>query len=441
MDTATAWKYCVTEIEKETSTEEFTQWIRPLKAQFDGSKVVIYAHNEVVEEQVRGKYLTHIRHHLKQNSNGLNINSIRLMTGNPVNGTHSPKQAPSVPTNMSIGVRAEFTLENFVVGSANEEAYRAAKTVSQYPGSAICNPLLVYGGVGLGKTHLLHGIGNEIRANSPTKRVRYLYTVNFVNDVVHTLRYSTLPRYIKELEQCDVLLLDDVHVFSGKQKCSEEFLHLFNRFEARGVQMVFGSSIHPDDIERLNPSLRSRFKSRFAIELQPLNIETRVSMLCHWAKTSNPSWVLSPENARYIAENVNGDARNLSSFWSRLTLLSNSASYHVSRNMIEKTLRAGYVYRKAVSVSRIQSIAAEHYGITLERLLSSSRRSDVVRCRHMAMFFTKQLTKLPLLSIAKRFNRKDHTTVKHACHSMRLQIDQCPETQADYEEIRNKING
>lgn len=440
MDSNRAWRNCVAKLEEETTADEFTQWIKPLKAKFDGNRITIYAHNEVVENQVRGKYLAHIRSYLKAEANGVDISSIRLAISKRVGGRSTRPKTPTPPSRHSSGLRKELLLRNFVTGSTNEEAYLAAQTVAKKPGSSNWNPLFVYGDVGLGKSHLLHAVGNEIIHNAPDTRVLYLYTMNFVSDVVSALRSNTLDAYLGELEKCDVLIMDDVQFFSGKTKCTEEFLHIFNKFETRGTQMVFGSSKHPDDIERLNPSLKSRFRSRLAIEIQPLNIETRAQMLSFWASNTEPRWILSEENAFYIAENILGDARNLASFWARLTLPTGSERRHVSKRLIEKTLRSGYTVRRSVTVSQIQGIVAEHYGISLERLLSSSRRADVVRCRHMAMFITKNLTKLPLLSIAKRFNRKDHTTVKHACASMRQQMAQDYDAQADYEEIINKIS-
>lgn len=440
MDSNRAWKNCVARLKKETTADEFTQWIKPLRAKFDGNRVTIYAHNEVVENQVRGRYLAHIRSYLKTETNGVDIGSIRLAISKRVGGrTPQPKPVPP-RSKILTGLRKELLLRNFVVGSSNEEAFRAAQTVASRPGSTDWNPLFVYGDVGLGKSHLLHAVGNEILLNAPETRVLYLYTMNFVSDVVSAIRNNSTNGYLEELEKCDVLIMDDVQFFSGKKKCMEEFLHVFNRFESRGTQMVFGSSKHPDDIEGLDPSLKSRFRSRLAIQVQPLNIETRAQMLSFWALNADPRWILSEENALYIAENVRGDARNLASFWARLTLPTGSERRHVSRRLIEKTLRSGYTVRRTITVSQIQGVAAEHYGISLERLLSSSRRADVVRCRHMAMFITKQLTQLPLLSIARRFNRKDHTTVKHACNSMREDMAQNYDTQADYEEIINKIS-
>lgn len=440
MDSNRAWRNCIAKLKKETTVDEFTQWIKPLRAKFDGSRVTIYAHNEVVENQVRGKYLANIRSYLKAETNGVDISSIKLAISKRVGVGASQSKTVPAKSKILTGLRKEFLLENFVVGSSNEEACRAAQTVASRPGSPDWNPLFVYGDVGLGKSHLLHAVGNEILHNDSEKRVLYLYTMNFVSDVVSALQTKSLNRYLEELGRCDALIMDDVQFFSGKEKCMEEFLHVFNKFESRGTQMVFGSSKHPDDIEGLDPSLKSRFRSRLTIEVQPLNIETRAQMLSFWASNAEPRWILSEENAFYIAENIHGDARNLASFWARLTLPTGSDRRHISKRLIEKTLRSGYTVRRSVTVSQIQGVAAEHYGISLERLLSSSRRADVVRCRHMAMFITKQLTQLPLLSIANRFNRKDHTTVKHACSSVREQMAQDYDAQADYEEIINKIN-
>ena len=441
MDLNRAWRNCIAKLEKETSAEAYTQWIKPLKAEIRGNNVVIFAHNEVVENQVRSKYLANIRSYIRSEAREGDIDKIKLARLKRSNEVPKPAAEAKRVKGFGVGLRSELTLRNFVVGPSNEDAFRAAQMVAKQPGSVSWNPLLIYGDVGLGKTHLLQAIGNEVRRRQPDLRVRYLYTAKFVSDVVYAIRHATIAKYIREFESCDFLILDDVQFFSGKEKCTEEFLHLFNYFEARNVQMVFASSTHPDAIPALNPSLKSRFNSRLTVELQSLNNDTRTNLLQYWARTSDAQWILSDENASYVAENMRGDVRNLSSFWSRLTLSSEGTRRHISKRLIDKTLRSGYTIRRSITVKQIQAIVAEHYGIALENLLSRSRRADVVRCRHMAMFITKQLTKLPLLSIADRFNRKDHTTVKHACQSVQTQLDANFDVQADYDELLEKISG
>lgn len=445
MNTQKIWQGCIAQLKTETSEEEFTQWIKPLKAKFNGNRLTVLAHNEVVENQVRQKYLLRIRQYLKFDFKNSSIASVNLSVARPLLAPEPVRadQRPEAPKSFFSGIRRELNFSHFAVGSSNEEAFRAAQSVADQPGSRFSNPLLIYGGVGLGKTHLLHAVGNAIQKQNPSKRIRYLYTANFVSDVVGSLRQSKLQQYLEELEQCDVMLFDDIHFLSGKDKCTEEFLHLFNKFESRGVQMVFSSAEHPNGIQRLHLSLKSRFMSNLVIELKPLNMETRVSILKQWSESSVLDKPMSDVDAYYIAEHVHGDVRALSGFWARFTMLlpRENVDGLPHRPVIDRALDSGYVRRKSVTIHQIQAAITEYYGISMNLLLSSSRQAEVVRCRHMGMLLTKQLTKLPLLSIAEQFHRKDHTTVKHACTSMRKQIESDSELRLDYDEIIEKIHG
>ena len=439
MDNIRAWNNCVAKLQNETSKEEFKQWIKPLQPKFHGSKITLYAHNDFVFRQVKRKYLSNISSYLKSEPTDLNITSVKLEVSKPRVEQLRNEQLQLRSEQFETGLRDELTFEKFAVGPSNEEAFHASQIVAREPGSVHWNPLLIYGDVGLGKTHLLHSVGNWVRSHAPEQRVRYLYTAEFVRDVVQKIRQASVQSYLDRFDECDVLILDEVQDFVGKDKCAEEFTHLFNKFESRGAQMVFGSNQHPDDIQGLNPSLKSRFKARLVIGLRPLNFDTRVQLLNHWAETRRTDWRLPQGLVRYIAENVLGDARNLTSFWERLTMPAINGERIITKQRVDETLRSGYSVRKPISVEQIQTAVAEHYGISEDNLLGSTRRADVVRCRHMAMYLCHRLTKLPLLSIAGRFNRKDHTTVKHACGSIRRQIEQDRGVQSDYEEILEKI--
>lgn len=325
-------------------------------------------------------------------------------------------------------LNVNFTFDNFVEGKSNQLAKAAAMQVAEHPGSAY-NPLFLYGGVGLGKTHLMHAIGNLICKNNKKAKVVYLHSERFVADMVRALQNNTINEFKRFYRSVDALLIDDIQFFAGKERSQEEFFHTFNALLEGQQQIILASDRYPKEINGIEERLKSRFGSGLTVAVQPPELETRVAILINKAETSGIQ--LPHEVAFFIAKRVRSNVRELEGALKRVIANAHFTGSEITIDFVQEALRDLLaVQEKLVSIDNIMRTVAEYYKIKVAELLSKRRSRSVARPRQVAMALCKELTNHSLPEIGDAFGGRDHTTVLHACK----QIKQLRASTADIAE-------
>ena len=336
------------------------------------------------------------------------------------NATCAPDSGMGTP----FSLKPEFTFDSFVVGQYNQMAYIAAQNVAVDPGTPACNPLLVYGGVGLGKTHLLHAVAHATLAADPSRRVMYVTSEQFVQDFVGSLKEGKTLQFARRYRQVDVLLLDDIQFFQGKEGMQEEFFHTFNTLHTQGKQIVLSSDRNPEALGQMQDRLLSRIQWGLVADVQIPNVETRAA-ICQ-KKAERSGLTLNLEQAHYIAEQLNSNVREIEQVVNKLILQTQAMKMQLSMDLVEQAVGKKKVeVARKISVMKIRDIVSEKYGLPQKALLGRSRRADLVARRQMAMYFSKKFTDDSLRSIGKNFGGRNHATVLHSVRAFdkRLKAD------------------
>lgn len=310
-----------------------------------------------------------------------------------------------------------YSFDTFVVGEFNQMAYTAAISVAEMPGKTKYNPLYIYGGVGLGKTHLLQAIGNYIKQNSPSTKVVYVTSEKFTREYIDSLKNKTTSEFQKFYRSADILLVDDIQFFSGKESIQNEFFHLFNGLHQRGKQIVLTSDIPPSQIARLEERLSSRFKWGLIVDLQPPDFEGRIAILKRKAEFDGSDL---PEDVLYfIAQNVTSNVRDLEGALTRLlakaSIQNTEVTIELARESIQYYGSSSRKGSRVITLDDILKAVAQHFSITVEQIRGKSRQKNIARARQIAMFLAKKLTENSLVSIGRFFGDRDHSTVIHSC--------------------------
>ena len=394
------------------SVDQYDTYIKPLQVRVDDESVDIYAPNIYVEEQVRLAYLQRISDLISQISGNDEQMDIILHVGDNdgprplAAGPHGSK--PRIAHNLN----EEFNFETFVEGKSNELAKAAALQVASNSGVSY-NPLLLYGGVGLGKTHLMQAVGNGILQRKPDARVVYLHSQRFVQDMVKALQQGTMPDFMQYYRSVDALLIDDIQFFAKKLRSQEEFFHVFNGLLERNHQIVLTCDRYPREIEGLEERLKSRFVWGLTVEVEPPELETRVAILMKKAEAEEV--VLDPKVAWFIAEHVRSNVRELEGALRRVIANARFMGASISVEQVKRVLRDLLAFTgRQVSIDNIQRTVADYYNIKLSDLLSKRRNRMIARPRQVAMALSKELTNHSLPEIGDAFGGRDHTTVLHA---------------------------
>lgn len=325
-------------------------------------------------------------------------------------------------------LNVNFTFDNFVEGKSNQLAKAAATQVAENPGAAY-NPLFLYGGVGLGKTHLMHAIGNLICKNKPKAKVVYLHSERFVADMVRALQSNSINEFKRFYRSVDALLIDDIQFFAGKERSQEEFFHTFNALLEGQKQIILTSDRYPKEINGIEERLKSRFGSGLTVAVQPPELETRVAILINKAQSSGVE--LPHEVAFFIAKRIRSNVRELEGALKRVIANAHFTGSAITLDFVQEALRDLLaVQEKLVSIDNIMRTVAEYYKIKVADLLSKRRSRSVARPRQIAMALCKELTNHSLPEIGDAFGGRDHTTVLHACK----QIKQLRASTADIAE-------
>ncbi len=442
------WTKCQKFLQDELPPTEFSTWIRPLKATSNSKKLFLQAPNRFVLDWVKEKYLTRINEIINQGDNNnieilfdiLTVEATYEKT-KLVNKT-SPNSLTAKKTNNHFvsnnnalhqrkgNLNQQFSFDNFVQGKSNQLAMAAAKQVSMNPGTAY-NPLFIYGGVGLGKTHLMQAIGNQILRNKPNGKVVYLHSERFVADMVKALQTNTIDKFKRFYRSVDALLIDDIQFFANKERSQEEFFHTFNALLEGNQQVILTCDRYPKEIDGVEERLKSRMGWGLTVFIEPPELETRVAILMSKAEESNID--LPHEVAFFIAKRIRANVRELEGALKRVTANAQFTGKDITVDFVKDALRDLLAAQdKQVRIENIQKTVSEYYKIKVSDLLSKRRNRSIARPRQIAMSLAKELTNRSLPEIGEAFGGKDHTTVLHACRKIKELKEELQDINEDY---------
>lgn len=448
------WQRCLSILQEELPAQQFSMWIRPLQCVVDDNIMTLYAPNRFVLDWVRDKYVARINELVSFEENGnppllrFDVGSIPKAVAIPPNtDSHfAPSMKPSrVQQNIDpepnipkkTNVRVNYTFDNFVEGKSNQLARAAASQVADNPGSAY-NPLFIYGGTGLGKTHLLHAVGNGILLNKPNAKIAYMHSERFVQDMVRALQNNAMEKFKQYYRSVDALLIDDIQFFAGKDRTQEEFFHTFNALLEGNQQIILTSDRYPKEVD-VEDRLKSRFGWGLTIAIEPPELETRVAILKRKAQESHIN--LADEVAFFIAKRLRSNVRELEGALNRVIANANFTGRAINIDFVKEALRDLLALQdKLVTIDNIQKTVAEYYKIKVADLLSKRRNRSVARPRQIAMALSKELTNHSLPEIGDAFGGKDHTTVLHACRKVKDLREESHDIKEDYSNLTRTLS-
>ncbi|MCP4991093.1 MAG: chromosomal replication initiator protein DnaA [Colwellia sp.] len=450
------WQRCLSVLQEELPAQQFSMWIRPLQCVIDDNVMTLYAPNRFVLDWVRDKYVNRLNELLTLNETN-NPLLLRFDVGSkpvvnkiisnsasaPINNSpetlfakSSPAAKPAEPESnlpKKTNVRLNYTFDNFVEGKSNQLARAAASQVADNPGSAY-NPLFIYGGTGLGKTHLLHAVGNGILLNKPNAKIAYMHSERFVQDMVRALQNNAMEKFKQYYRSVDALLIDDIQFFAGKERTQEEFFHTFNALLEGNQQVILTSDRYPKEITGVDDRLKSRFGWGLTLAIEPPELETRVAILKRKAQESQIN--LADEVAFFIAKRLRSNVRELEGALNRVIANANFTGRAITIDFVREALRDLLALQdKLVTIDNIQRTVAEYYKIKVADLLSKRRNRSVARPRQIAMALSKELTNHSLPEIGDAFGGRDHTTVLHACRKVKSLREETHDIKEDYSNL------
>ncbi|HEX5513882.1 MAG TPA: chromosomal replication initiator protein DnaA [Gammaproteobacteria bacterium] len=422
------WKSCLRHLEREVPDQQLNTWIRPLQAEETDDCLRLLAPNRFVLDWVREHFAERIREQLAalRPDNPpelvLEVGSSRRPAA-PVAPVAPPAIVADTPQEVRAPARPaesnlnpNYTFDTFVEGKSNQLARAASLQVVANPGNAY-NPLFLYGGVGLGKTHLMHAVGNQLLANNPKARVLYLHSERFVADMVKALQHNAINEFKRYYRSVDALLIDDIQFFAGKERSQEEFFHTFNALLEGHQQIILSCDRYPKEVNGLEERLKSRFGWGLTVAVEPPELETRVAILI--SKAISQGVELPHEVAFFIAKRIRSNIRELEGALRRVIANSHFTGQRITVEFTKEALRDLLALQdKLVTIENIQKMVAEYYKIRVADLLSRRRTRSITRPRQLAMALAKELTNHSLPEIGDAFGGRDHTTVLHACRKV-----------------------
>ncbi|WP_206485924.1 chromosomal replication initiator protein DnaA [Thalassotalea sp. G2M2-11] len=452
------WQRCLSVLQEELPTQQFSMWIRPLQCVVDENIMTLYAPNRFVLDWVRDKYVDRINELVSLEESGnppllrFDVGSIpkaakivveddKAFAPRKTNNNASSNSTVNFPeANLpkKTNVRLNYTFDNFVEGKSNQLARAAASQVADNPGSAY-NPLFIYGGTGLGKTHLLHAVGNGILLNKPDAKIAYMHSERFVQDMVRALQNNAIEKFKQYYRGVDALLIDDIQFFANKERTQEEFFHTFNALLEGNQQIILTSDRYPKEIDGVEDRLKSRFGWGLTIAIEPPELETRVAILKRKAQESQIN--LADEVAFFIAKRLRSNVRELEGALNRVIANANFTGRAINIDFVKEALRDLLALQdKLVTIDNIQKTVAEYYKIKVADLLSKRRNRSVARPRQIAMALSKELTNHSLPEIGDAFGGKDHTTVLHACRKVKELREESHDIKEDYSNLTRTLS-
>tara|TARA_B100001173_G_scaffold32348_1_gene25161 strand:- start:998 stop:2368 length:1371 start_codon:yes stop_codon:yes gene_type:complete len=428
------WGECKKTLERDLPVEEYSTWIAPLTLeQNNGSNPLSYsvlAPNKFISDWVEDNYGVTIKERLTAitSNRDLNLNfeifvdyhdksteEVLIQESPPSNTKESFSGASKSP--LKSNLIENFTFDTFVEGKSNHIALAASRQIGDGLKNSY-NPLFIYGGVGLGKTHLMHAVGNEILKQDSSKKIAYVHSEKFVSDMVKSLQLGAINEFKQYYRSLDALLIDDIQFFAKKEQSQEELFHTFNSLLEKGSQMILTCDRYPKEIDGLEDRLKSRLGWGLPVVIEPPELETRVAILL--SKSASMEHDLNEESAFFIAQKVRSNVRELEGALKRVIANSSFTGRSISIDLIKDSLKDLLaIQARQVSVENIQKTTAEYYNIKMSDILSKRRTRSVARPRQMAMFLAKELTNYSLPEIGESFGGRDHTTVIHACKKIK----------------------
>ena len=482
------WQKCTECLKDELSSQEFNTWIRPLRAEHASDSIALYAPNRFISDWVKSKFhgriqeilkdLTgedlsvelHVAHRDFQKSRDTAVAqavqdetkpaSPTYHAANPESGNAAPMPEKNRPGAQRVvsevaspramdtiiegklrhrgALNTENNFDNFVIGKSNQLARAAAMQVAENPGYAY-NPLFIYGGVGLGKTHLMHAIGNYLVEKKPDAKVVYLHSETFVATMVTALQLNAISEFKRFYRSVDALLIDDIQFFAGKERSQEEFFHTFNALLEGGQQIILTCDRFHKEINGLEERLRSRFGWGLTVAVEPPELETRAAILMNKAEQCNVT--LPYESALFIAQRLRSNVRELEGALKRVIAHADFKGAPITLELIKEALRDLFALQdKLVTIDNIQRSVAEYYKIKMADMLSKRRNRSVARPRQVAMSLSKELTNHSLPEIGDAFGGRDHTTVLHACKQINKLRHSSIDIQEDYNNLLRSLS-
>ena len=408
------WKTCLEQLAGELPSDQFNTWIRPLHVIEDKDRLRLLAPNRFVLDWVSEKYLQRINELLRSQKQGGKL-TLLLEVGSQKKGAKRQAQQLEATINRNYlpeNLNRNYQFSSFVEGKSNQLARAAARQVSENPGEAY-NPLFICGGVGLGKTHLMHAVGNSIMESQSGVNVAYLHSERFVADMVKALRHNTIDEFKRNYRSLDVLLIDDIQFFAGKDRSQEEFFYTFNTLLEGENQIVLTCDRYPKEVDGIEGRLKSRFSSGLTVPIEPPEYETRVAIVK--AKAENVGIDLPDNVAFFIAKSFVSNVRELEGALNRVIANSNLTGQPIDIEFCQLALRDLLLLQeRQVTLENIQKVIAGYYKIKVADLLSKRKSRSIARPRQVAMALAKELTKHSLPEIGDAFGGRDHTTVLHA---------------------------
>lgn len=483
------WDRCLQSLQNEFPAQQYNTWIRSLQAQENDTALILIAPNRFVRDWVNDKFISRISQVVRDVANdpGIVVRvEVRQDTGAapismpvvqprirpsprvslnqnfhsqlndpvpvpaPVNANYN-EPAPQLEldvgdfgrghrvVNVEGGLRHQsnlneaFTFDSFVQGKSNQLAMAAAQQVSENPGGSY-NPLFIYGGVGLGKTHLMHAVGMELLKKNPNARIVYLHSERFVADMVKALQLNAINDFKRYYRSVDALLIDDIQFFAGKERSQEEFFHTFNALLEGGQQMILTSDRYPKEIAGVEDRLKSRFGWGLTVAIEPPELETRVAIVM---KKAQEAGVMLPDDAAFfLAQKIRSNVRELEGALKRVIANAHFTGNAITTAFIKESLKDLLALQdKQVSIDNIQRVVAEYYKIKIADLLSKRRNRSVARPRQVAMSLSKELTNHSLPEIGDAYGGRDHTTVLHACRKIKELRESDADIREDYQNL------
>jgi chromosomal replication initiator protein len=441
------WRRCSHHLEQELPAQQFNTWIRPLQVIEDDKHVRLLAPNRFVLDWVRNHYLDSIENHLRQicGENGPKVsveigskNKSQAKSKTAAKFQGSNTTAASGKISVESHLNPNFSFDTFVEGKSNQIARAASIQISANPGKAY-NPLFIYGGVGLGKTHLMHAVGNTILSHNPDAKVVYLHSERFVSEMVKALQHNTIDQFKKKYRSLNALLIDDIQFFAGKERSQEEFFHTFNALFESQQQIILSSDRFPKEVKGLEERLKSRFGWGLTVAIEPPDLETRVAILQSKAQQLNAQ--LPSEVAFFMGKRIRSNIRELEGALRRVIANSTFTGQEINLDFAKHALRDMLAaHAKQVTIESIQKTVAEYFQIRSSDLLSAKRSRSIARPRQIAMTLAKELTNHSLPEIGNAFGGRDHSTVIHANRKIKELRESDPRIAEDYSNLLRTLS-
>jgi len=438
---SSVWDHCLATLRSDLTEQQFNTWIKPLFVIEDeeGPSLTLLAPNKFVVNWVQKNYLEQIKDAAEKRLH--TKTTVAISVGDQgLATTKTSNELPQTQLKAAVGapLNPVYTFEGFVAGKSNQIARAAAIQIAENPGTSY-NPFFIYGGVGLGKTHLMQSVGNRLNKNNQKMKVAYVHSERFVGEMVSALQHNTINSFKNQYRSLDVLLIDDIQFFAGKERSQEEFFHTFNVLLEANKQIIITSDRYPKEIRGLEERLKSRFGWGLTVCIDPPELETCVAILM--VKASLEGFDLPEEVAFFIANKIRSNVRELEGALRKLMANCKFTNREPSVDLARESLRDLLALQaKQITIENIQKTVAEYYNIRISDLLSKRRNRSITRPRQLAMAITRELTSHSLPEIGDSFGGRDHTTVIHACKKTVLFKESNNRIKEDYENIVRSLN-